>query len=304
MSQKAKESIVFFGSGPVGLASLKALAENFAIEAVVTKPNPNSSRAPRLVAQWAETQKLKLLQPADSGTLITAVKSQRVSSSLGVVIDYGLLIGQDVIDSFGLGIVNSHFSLLPEWRGADPITFSLLSGQPTTGVSLMLINSGLDEGDLLSQDTYNIQPNETIDSLTSNLVHLSNQMLQRDLPKYLAGQLTPYPQDTSQEPSYSRKLTKADGRIDWDKPVKQLEREVRAYLGWPGSYTNLEGRDLTIVQAHASDASGPQGQPFRIGKQLGIYCGEGALIVERLKPAGKQEMDSASYINGYFQDLG
>lgn len=295
----SKQSLVFFGSGPVGLASLQSLSQHFAIEAVVTKPNPASSRAPRLVAEWTEQQNMTLHQPDGKAALSKLFENLHFESSVGVVVDYGFIIGEDVIDRFEYGIVNSHFSLLPEWRGADPITFSLLSGQEKTGVGLMVIVPAMDEGDLIAQEEYIIAGDETIYSLTDNLVDLSNEMLARELPRYVAGEISPQPQDTNQQATYSRKLTKADGEIDWSKSAVEIEREVRAFLGWPGSYTTINNITFVVTQASVSHESGKAGEPFRHDKQLGVYCGGGALIIERLKPAGKQEMDSASFINGY-----
>ena len=295
----SKLKLIFFGSGPVGLASLKALSEEFEIEAVVTKPNPTSSRAPRLVAEYAESQGLELHQPPNADELTKLFTENSFDSQVGVVVDYGFIIHQDVIDCFKFGIVNSHFSLLPEWRGADPITFSLLSGQDKTGVSLMVIVPAMDEGDLISQEELAIRPDETIESLTQSLIELSNRVLVRDLPRYLASELKPYPQSADIKPTYSRKLVKKDGKIDWSKSAAEIERDIRAYLGWPGSYTTIKGIDFTVTEAEVMIATGEVGTPFVADKKLGVYCGKDALLIERLKPSGKQEMDSQSFLNGY-----
>ena len=133
--------LVFFGSGPVAAASLKKLAKHFVIEAVITKPQPAHHREPFPVLALAEELGLRTLTPNSKQELSDLFSTKPVKSKLGVVIDYGFIINQDVIDSFPHGIVNSHFSLLPEWRGADPISFSILSGQQKTGVSLMVIDA-------------------------------------------------------------------------------------------------------------------------------------------------------------------
>lgn len=295
----SKTPLIFFGSGPVGLASLNYLFEHFEIEAIVTKPNPKSSRAPRLVAAWAQENNLPLYQPEGKAALSEMFNNLKKSSRLGVVIDYGYIINQDVISSFELGILNSHFSLLPQWRGADPITFSLLSGQSETGVSLMKIVPALDEGDLIAQETYSISQDETIYTLTENLVELSNHILLKNLAEYIAGNITPYPQSSEVEATYSRKLSKNDGQIDWRKSTEILAREVRAYLGWPGSYTTVNDIQFTILKASVSSEKGKAGTAFISGKKLGIYCADGAIIIERIRPSGKKEMDSASFLNGY-----
>src|SRR5262249_45964550 len=155
---------------------------------------------------------------------------------------FGIIVSQKTIDYFPLGIINSHFSLLPQWRGADPITFSILSGQKQTGVSLMLLVAAMDEGPLLSQGVYDIEPDETTPSLTDSLIKLSHALLVDALPRYAAGDITARSQEVvaqmmgiPTEPSYSRKLTKEDGIIDWKKPAEQIEREIRAFADWPKS---------------------------------------------------------------------
>src|SRR4051812_40975768 len=131
-----KPSIVFFGSGPVAARSLELLAEHCTIEAVITKPHPAHHKEPFPVLQVAEKLGAKVFTPVGKAEVSELFKTRPVTSKLGIVIDYGFIINQDVIDYFPLGIVNSHFSILPELRGADPITFAILSGQEMTGVSL------------------------------------------------------------------------------------------------------------------------------------------------------------------------
>jgi methionyl-tRNA formyltransferase len=301
-------SLVFFGTGPVSLASLTSLAQGFTIEAVITKPDrPSSSghlnHPP--VKIWALKHAVPVIQPADSDQLRELFKTNSFASQLGVVVDYGLLIPAPVIDYFRLGIVNSHFSLLPEWRGADPITAAILSGQKVTGVSLMLIVPKLDAGPLIAQETYSLPSSINVLALTEALISLSNKLLQSTLPAYLAGKIKPWPQDTSKPVTYSRKLTKADGQIDWHKSAARLEREVRAYLGWPGSYAGLFDKNVIITRAHVEspptdvDALPPGETRITASGQLAVACGDGHhLVIDRLKPAGKNEMPSQDFLAG------
>src|SRR4051812_14202772 len=141
MSNSDKPSIVFFGSGPVAAKSLELLAEYCNVEAVITKPQPEHHKEPFPVLTLAKKRDFKVFTPVGKKELSDLFETKPVTSQLGIVIDYGFIINQDVIDYFPLGIINSHFSLLPEWRGADPITFAILSGQKETGVSLMLITA-------------------------------------------------------------------------------------------------------------------------------------------------------------------
>jgi methionyl-tRNA formyltransferase len=295
---KTSNPVVFFGSGPVAGKSLEALARDFVIEAVVTKTG--DSKNPNLVEAVASSHGFKLLSAANKAELDNLFDNNEFSSELGLVIDYGIIISSRVITAFKLGIINSHFSLLPQWRGADPITFAILSGQPTTGVSLMLINEKLDEGQLLTQRPHEIPPHSTTPELTASLMSLSHDMLKAVVPEYIAGSITPYPQDLAKDPTYSRKLTKADGKIDWNKSAPQLEREIRAYIDWPKSYTEFGGREVVLTRANVVELSGQPGQiDLADKKHLIVYCAVQALDILRLKPAGKPDMSAEAFLAGY-----
>lgn len=298
---KLSSPIVFFGSGPVAAASLAALCQWTDIEAVITKPKPPHHKEPFPVLTLAARRGLKTYTPEGKASLSDLFQTTVFASPLGVVIDYGFIINKDVIDRFPLGIVNSHFSLLPEWRGADPITFSILSGQVQTGISLMLITKGMDEGPLLAQAPYDLPPEINTPKLTEDLIDLSNQTLQVVLPEYLAGNLRAVEQ--MGEPSYSRKLTKADGELDFHKPAVQLEREIRAYLGWPKSHTNLADKEVVITKAHAASGTHEAGVAYVEQKELCIGTSDGILVVDALKPVGKPEMPASAFLAGYGKNL-
>jgi methionyl-tRNA formyltransferase len=297
--KKTSETVVFFGSGPVAAESLQLLARDFNVEAVITKPKPPHHRGAFPVISLAEKLGIKTYLPANKRELSELFKVKPVNSRLGIVIDYGIIINQDVIDHFPLGIVNSHFSLLPEWRGADPITFAILSGQQKTGVSLMVIDAGLDTGKLITQRSLAIEPDDTTPTLTSKLIMLSHELLVEYLPRYVSGEVKPRNQPHPDRATYSRLLTKEDGLIDWQKPAVQLEREVRAFAGWPKSRTNLAGKEVIITKARATDRSGVPGTVSIDGKQLIVAAGDASLIIEKLKPAGKNEMTGEAFIAGH-----
>jgi len=304
--KQTSETIVFFGSGPVAAASLRLLAENFTVEAVVTKPRPEHHRGPVPVLEVAANLKLPVLTATNRKTLDELFAARPVTSKLGVLIDFGIIVSQQVIDYFPLGIINSHFSLLPEWRGADPITFSVLSGQKRTGISLMLLTAGMDEGPLLAQTPYDLPPDITTPALTDALIELSDFSLTHILPLWFEGATTAQPQEAvtmadSKEPTYSRKLSKEDGILDWTKPAIKLEREIRAFLGWPKSRTTFGTLEVVITKAHVIDVSGTPGTRVIQGKQPVVYCGAQALAIDQIKPAGKQEMTGEAFLAGYKQ---
>ena len=232
------DPIIFIGAGPVAAASLKLLSEAFSIEAVVTKPRAEHFRGSVPVLDMAKDLGVPIIEVLNKKDVTDKIAGHEFKSRLAVLIDFGIIVEQKVIDSFPLGIVNSHFSLLPQWRGADPITFSILSGQGKTGVSLMLLVEAMDEGPLLAVGEVDLPKNITTPELTKDLIDLSFALLKDALPKYVGGNLLGSPQERianvvgySSVPSYSRKLTKEDSILDWGKPAIQLEREVTSIFG-------------------------------------------------------------------------
>lgn len=316
-SNQPKPRVVFFGSGPVAAASLALLLEWCEVEAVITKPQPAHHREAFPVLALAEKHGLRTLTARTRRELDEVMAANQFTSRVAILIDYGIIVSQAVIDSFELGIVNSHFSLLPEWRGADPITFAILSGQEQTGVSLMMLVEKMDEGPLLSQGIYDLADDISTPLLTAQLVKLSDSLLRSAIPVYLSGKpmpngqpLTPTSQeevmclfDKPFEPTYSRKLTKEDGQLDFKKPAVQLEREVRAFAEWPKSRTVLAGKDVVITAAHTTpnnDSDLQPGDVTALPKEgiLTIETSKGQLCVDKLKPAGKTEMDAKAFLAG------
>lgn len=286
-----KASLVFFGNGPVGKATLEALLKaGFEIEAVITKPKPEHHRGDMPVLDLTYAKGLSVFTPKDEAELENLFDRANFRSPVALVVDYGLMLSLKIINYFPLGIVNSHFSLLPQWRGADPITFAILSGQSETGVSLMLIVPKLDEGDLIAQEKLMIEPSDTGPILTKKLIDLSNKLLIENLPLYFEGKIKPFPQPKI-EPSYSRRLTKQDGLVDWTKSAAQIEREVRAYVGWPKSQAKIFGNDviLTKVRVASDEHDG----------DLVMKSGEGRLEIQELVAPSGRTMSGADFLRGY-----
>ena len=301
MSQELTK-IIFFGSGPVAARSLELLLPSFDIEAVITKPKTADEMK-------SVTPKTSIYTVSARQELDQILVNSDFKSTVAILIDFGIIVSQSVIDYFSDGIINSHFSLLPQLRGADPITFAILSGQKQTGVSLMLLVERMDEGPLLAQTIYTITNGSTTPELTSALLELSASELKTIIPLYLKHEITPVPQTQGNvigdiKPSYSRKLTKEDGIINWTKPALLLEREIRAFIEWPKSHTTLGGREIILTQAAVSNKKGqPPGTVHIEGQQLYVYGGDGSLEIKRLKPAGKPEMSVIAFLAGYRQLL-
>lgn len=297
--KKMSSPIVFFGSGPVAATSLELLAQDFTIEAVITKPRPAHHKGDVPVISVAEKLGLPIHTVTNRKTLDQLLETTVFKSRVAILVDFGIIVSQEAIDTFPLGIVNSHFSLLPEWRGADPISFAILSGQKMTGVSLMLLVPAMDEGPLLGYGVYDIPEGTTTPELTSDLIQLSHALLCQIVPDYVAGKIAPQPQTDKVEPTYSRKFTKEDGIIKWNKRAVDIEREIRAFIEWPRSRATIAGKDVVITKAHVIDKDGPVGTLDVFDKQLVAFCGEQALVIDTLQPAGKKEMTGQAFLAGH-----
>ena len=289
---KKSKKLVFFGSGPVAAASLRLLTQDFTIEAVVTKPRAPGHRGEVPVLAAAQELGLPVFTAANRQELDQLFDTNPVSSQLAILIDFGIIVSQKVINYFPLGIINSHFSLLPQWRGADPITFAVLSGQPKTGVSLMLLVEAMDEGPLLAYGEYEMAPDITTPKLTDELIKLSHALLKKTVPKYIAGELQLVAQTTTKQPvSYSRKLVKADGIVDWSKSAEEIERQVRAYLDWPKSQARIFNNDVIITNVRVAESQNDG--------DLVMQTSDGWLEIQQLiAPSGKT-ISGADFLRGY-----
>lgn len=222
---------------------------------------------------------------------------------LAVLAAYGRIMPQSVLDQFPLGIINVHPSLLPLHRGPTPIEQAILEGVTKTGVSIMRLSAGMDEGPIYKQKSIHLTGNESKAELTRHLQQLGGKLLLEVLPFIADGSLKARAQPHPDRATYSHLLMKEDGVIDWNKPAKQIEREIRAFLGWPGSRATLFSKDVIVTQAHVSKESGTAGQTEVKEKEMLVYTSSGSLVIERLKPAGKNEMTAAEFIRGYAKQI-
>ena len=300
ISGTKRSTTVFFGSGPVAAASLERLLLHTEIEAVITKPRLAHHKGTVPVLELAEQHGLPVFTVSSRSQLDDLVKTHHFLSQYGVLIDFGIIVNQATIDAFPLGIINSHFSLLPHLRGADPITWAIADGDDKTGVSLMLVDAGLDTGKLLTSKTLHLDHTETAPILTKRLIQLSDALIQEYVPLYLSGELIPRAQPHPDRATYSRKLTKADGIVDWNESATVIERKIRAFLGWPGSRTRLGDVDLTITQACvAKIGQATPGEIMFEKSRLFVGTGQDWLEILSLKPAGKKEMPIQAFLAGY-----
>jgi methionyl-tRNA formyltransferase len=213
-----------------------------------------------------------------------------------VVVGYGQIIPQSVIDLAPLGIINVHGSLLPKYRGAGPIQWAILNGETRTGVTTMRIDAGLDTGDMLLKSETAIAPDEDAPSLGSRLAVLGAGLLVETLDGVAAGSIVPQPQDAAQA-TYAPMLKKEDGRIDWTRPAAAIHNQVRGLQPSPGAYTQFRGQTLHVRRSRVAEAAGRPGTVVSV-KPLRIACGAQSLELLEIQAEGRKRVPAADFANG------
>lgn len=303
--------LIFFGNERLATGvttqtpTLRALIENgYNVVAVVSNYVAGQSRNAREleIAKIANKHGIPLHLPTKlDPDFISLLRTYNASAA--VLVAYGKIIPQSVIDMFPSGIINIHPSLLPLHRGPTPIESIILSGEEKTGVSLMKLAKEMDAGPVYGQSELKLTTDETKQELADKLTEIGRSMLIELLPGVLDGSIVALPQDESRA-TYDKMISKADGLIDWDKSAVQIEREVRAYLNWPKSQTRVGDKDVIITKVSIlrEEKSGSDPGHFNLDKTtktITVNTGDGALLIERLKPAGKREMSAEEFLAGY-----
>lgn len=300
--------VVFMGTPEFSVPALEQLVQGeYDVAAVYTQPDKPEGRgrvlAPSPVKRVALQHRLEILQPA---TLRDPAEVERLAAlrpDVVVVAAFGQILPQRILDVPNFGCLNIHPSLLPSHRGASPIPAAILAGDEDTGVTIMLMDAGMDTGPTISQFVVGIEPEDTTASLTVRLAQAGARLLEETLPLWLDGCLTPQPQDESRA-TYTTTVTKRDGAIDWELSANELWRRVRAFNPWPGSYTRWQGRLLRIHEAvplHKEGDAVPGlvvalgfGQP----PEVGVVTGDGVLGLLNVQLEGKRAIPAAEFLRG------
>ncbi len=295
--------IVFMGSPGFALPTLQALANHYPVVGVVTQPDRPAGRGRRLASPPVKTLAAELgipvLQPKrlrsdqHAKEQIWAWKPDVI-----VVVAFGQILKSDILRSPPFGCLNVHASLLPRWRGVSPIQAAIRHGDSETGVTIMLMDEGIDTGPILAQRAIPITPQDTGGSLSEKLARLGAELLLETLPNYLNGNIIPKPQGESPTP-YLSMLSKSDGELDFNQPADSLERLVRAYQPWPGTFTWWKGAPLKVLAAHPVKAASPGAgvQTIAEGKPAIGTC-DGLLVLDQVQPAGKKPMSGEVFLRG------
>lgn len=305
--------IVFMGTPEFAVPSLEHLVLNqYQVVAVYTQPDREAGRGRPLVSspvkQAADALGLTVVQPVKLKDARVVAQLAAFEPDVIVVAAYGEILPLAVLDIPTHKCINIHPSLLPKYRGASPVAGAILAGDEFAGVSLMLMDAGLDTGAVLAQAQVAISRRDTTGSLTAKVALVAAQLLEEALPLWVAGELILRPQDEA-EASYTAMLAKADGEIDWSRPALEISRRVRAFQPWPGCHTAWRGKQLKIIDAVplTGGENGEVGQVLALDHEeavLGVNTGSGILGLLQVQLEGKRAMLAEEFLRGQPQLIG
>lgn len=290
------------GSPEFALPVLRALVEHYQVVGVVTQPDQPAGRGQQLrpppVKITAEELNIPFIQPARLRDAWAMEQLKQWNPECIVVAAFGQILKPEVLELPPYGCVNVHASLLPRWRGASPIQAAIFHGDAVTGVTIVRMDPGLDTGPILSQRSLPIASQDTAATLGAKLSLLGADLLIETLPGYFNGTIYPQEQDSSSA-TYIKMLKKEDGRLDFTRTAVELERQVRAYTPWPGSFFPWQGQPLKVTRAHvevstccAPGVCGINGKLPQVGTALG------SLVLDEVQPAGKKPMPGEVFLRG------
>jgi methionyl-tRNA formyltransferase len=296
---------VFFGTPSFALSPLETLTQGSdEVVAVVTQPDREKGRGRKVIAspvkEVALQKGLSILQPEKVKEVSFQEKLKGFGADLFVVAAYGQILSKTVLSLPKYGAMNIHASLLPKYRGSAPIAWAILNGEKKTGITTMLMDEGMDTGDILLQSEIPIHEDETAETLHDRLAFLGAQLLSETLEKMKRGEIHPTPQDHSKA-TYAPMLKKEDGQIDWTKGAEEIDRQVRAFHPWPGAYTEWQGQILKICKGEVrkGKATGKAGTVLWVGTDfIEIETGRDSYLLKEVQLEGKRRM-APGFLSGH-----
>jgi len=315
---RSESRIVFMGTPAFAAASLRALLQPQAepapaarVVGVFTQPDRPAGRhgviTPSPVKEAALAAGIPVFQPERLRSPEGFAMLESVAPDLIVVAAYAHILPRRVLDLPRYGCLNLHASLLPLYRGASPISAAIMDGQARSGVSIMLMEAGLDTGPVLTQASLPIRDDDTTASLTEKLARLGARELAAIIGPWIEGRIEPRPQDEALA-TMTRPLRKEDGRIQWHWPAWKIARQTRAMFPWPGAFTSLNGTLLKVLAVEALSPASPSapapGLITQVGGEAVVGTGEGSLRLARVQPAGRKAMSGAEWLRGTPAALG
>jgi methionyl-tRNA formyltransferase len=306
-------NLIFCGTPQFAVPTLEKLVEEkFSIQLIITNPDEPRGRGhkvqPSPVKEAALKHGLAVYQPAKVKTDETREYLSQFRPDAMVIVAYGHIVPQWMIDLPPLGCINLHASLLPKYRGAAPINWAIIRGEKETGITTMKIDAGMDTGDMLLERRETIRDDDTTETLGARLSVMGADLMIETLRKLERGEIAPRPQDSSKA-TIAPKVKKEDGVIDWSLTAEEIERRVRGLAPWPGAFTSFRGMRLHVWRAEAvAAAEGSSAAPGMIsaaGKRLAVACGAGTqLLLHEVQMEGRKRISARDFANGAHAESG
>jgi methionyl-tRNA formyltransferase len=293
--------IVFMGTPEFALPVLSALIAHHTVIGIVTQPDRPAGRSrqvqPSPVKKLALEHHIPVFQPEKLRRPEAIDELKQWQPDAYVVAAFGQILPQSVLDIPLHGSINVHASLLPRWRGAAPIQAAIRAGDSETGITIMKMDAGLDTGPILTQRSIRITPDETGQSLHDKLAQLGAELLIDTLPGYLDGTIQPRPQDDSLA-TYAPTIKKEEGQIDWTQDAAAIERLIRAFTPWPGTFTLWSGQPLKILSAAVGEGTAQPGYVVERDGQIAVGTGNGLLYPLMMQLAGRSALSIDDFVRG------
>ncbi len=296
--------IIFMGTPEFACPTLRALIERGEqVVAVVTQPDRPKGRGqqtlPPPVKVLAERHGIPVLQPVKVRLPESIEEIRALEPDLIVVVAFGQILPKALLDIPKKGCINVHASLLPRYRGAAPLNWCIVNGETETGVTTMMMDVGLDTGDMLLKRATPIDPDEDTQSLHDRMSQLGAELLGETLERLAAGDLVPEKQDDSLT-CYAPMMKKEDGLIDWSRDAQSIKNQVRGMTPWPGAYSTLDEKLLKVYRVQTGSGSGAPGEIVSVGRDgVEVACGAGSLLIRELQLEGKKRLSAADFLAGY-----
>ena len=294
--------IVFMGTPDFAVPVLEALIVHHHVAGIVTQPDRPAGRSkePRFspVKRAALAHDIPVFQPEKIRRDEAIAELKRWQADVYIVAAFGQILPQSVLDIPAYGSLNTHASLLPRWRGAAPIQAAIRAGDRETGITIMKMDAGLDTGPILSQRALTIADDETAESLHDRLALLAAELLIETLPAYLDDRIQPRPQDDSQA-TYAPMIKKEEGQIDWTQAALVIERQIRAFTPWPGTFSTWKTQPIRILRAQVGSGHADPGQITERDGLTAVGTSEGLLVLQRVQLAGRKALSIDEFLRGH-----
>ena len=300
--------IVFAGGGQLAepiFAELAAKFDDLTLISKEDKPKGRSGKSEKSpIKNLAESKNIPIFEPRSKDDLEKMISD--IKPDLVIVASLGIIITEKTLNIPKYGFINAHFSLLPLHRGPSPVQFTILNGDKKAGITVQKVVPKIDTGDIIFRHEIDLNGTETTESLGKKLSKIATEKMPKIIEDYVKGNTTPQKQNHSAA-TFSKIIEKVDGKIDWSEPARIIDRKVRAYTPWPGTYTNWHGKILKILEATVSDNESCQknGTFYEIEpKTYGIQTGKGTLVINKLQLEGKKPLTISDFMLGNSKIVG